>query len=130
MIYASFSQVLVTRDYKTFCKAMDIYRGPQPNRWRSPAESRTIAQFLLAVNTGRKAVFINFNNSLAVVVEPFFPNTRNGRKMKNAFRIIRSRLDREYPVNERAHDPVTLLPAYPVFDEESSKALARMLMGK
>jgi hypothetical protein len=108
---------------------MEIYRGPQPNRWRSPAESRTVAQFLLAVNTGRKAVFINLNKDLAIYVEPFFPNTKNGRKMSSAFRTIRSRLDRVFE-NEGTREPVTIIPDYPVFDDELSTALTKMIMGK
>jgi len=69
MIYATFSQVVVTRNYGVFCSAMDIRHGSGTARYRTPAESRVAAQFLLAVNANRKAVFVNFNRNIAVVVE-------------------------------------------------------------
>lgn len=79
MIYATFKSVFATRDYKTFCDLMGIPRGSV--RYRTPAENRAAHQFLLAVNTGRRAVFVNFNEDLAVVVEPCFANTRKGREL-------------------------------------------------
>lgn len=69
MIFASFSSVKFTRSYKLFCTYMDIPRGVGAGKLRTPAESRTVRQFLLAVNTNRRAVFVNFNSGLAVVVE-------------------------------------------------------------
>lgn len=79
MNYATFKSVFVTRDYKTFCDLMRIPRGSV--RYRTPAENRTAHQFLLAVNTGRRAVFVNFNEDLAVIVEPCFEKTRKGREL-------------------------------------------------
>lgn len=84
MIYASFNKVLVTRNYKNFCDHMKIPTGTNSRKWGTPAENRMVAQFLLAVNTGRRAVFINFNEDLAVVVEPFFPKTRAGRLLEKS----------------------------------------------
>lgn len=68
MIYTTIANSVVTRDYKLFCVMMDISYGPG-TKYRSPAESRTVAQFLLSVNTGRRAVFINFNRGIAAIVE-------------------------------------------------------------
>lgn len=69
MIYTSIPNSVFTRNYKLFCAMMEIPTG-SGTKYRTPAESRTVAQFLLAVNTKRRAVFINFNIDLSVVVEP------------------------------------------------------------
>lgn len=88
MIYTSFTKVVFTRDYDEFCRSMDIPWGVGSEKFRTPAESRTVAQFILAVNTGREAVFINFNSDLAVVVEPFFPNTPAGRELNRNIQAV------------------------------------------
>lgn len=69
MIYATFSNVIFIRSYKDFCSLMDIPHGPGASSRRTPAESRTVHQFLLAVNAGRSGVFINLNLDIAVIVE-------------------------------------------------------------
>lgn len=71
MIYASFTNVFKLRKYANFCFLMEIPMGLGAERRRTPAESRTVHQFLLAVNTNRRAMFVNFNKDLAVLVEPF-----------------------------------------------------------
>lgn len=126
MIYATFSKVLVTRDYKIFCDRMNIGYGPHA-KWRSPAECRMVAQFLLAVNTGRKAVFVNFNNGLAVVVEPFYPNTRNGRKMSDTFRRIGSSLDRNESFVEKRTLVANQWLDFSYNSDELSVGIARLL---
>lgn len=69
MIYTSFTNFVKTRDYRLFCIMMDIPYG-SGTKYRTPAENRTVNQFLLTVNTGRRAVYLNFNRDLAVIVEP------------------------------------------------------------
>jgi len=69
MIYTTITNSIVTRDYKLFCVMMDIRHGSGTARYRTPAENRTVTQFLLSVNTGRRAVFINFNRGIAAIVE-------------------------------------------------------------
>lgn len=70
MIYASFTKVYKIRSYRNFCFLMDIITGRGAAMRRTPAEARTVAQFLLAVNSNRRAVFVNLNKDLAVFVEP------------------------------------------------------------
>jgi len=71
MIYASFSNVIKTRNYNLFYDTMSIPRGVGAEKHRSPAESRTVRQFVLAVNTGRGGVFLNFNGDIAIVVDRY-----------------------------------------------------------
>lgn len=70
MIYASFSRVVYVKSYEEFCTSMDIWQGAGSETRRTPAETKIVFQFLLAFNTGRRGVFINFNKDLAVVLNP------------------------------------------------------------
>lgn len=85
MKYISSTRVIKTRSYEAFCKAMDIPFGPSSERRRTPAESRTAHQFLLAVNANRSSVFFNLNNGISVFVEQ--DQFRNVRKL---FRSVNS----------------------------------------
>jgi len=87
MIFANFTNVIKTRDYKTFCDIMSIEHGVGTEKYRTPAESRIARQFVLTVNTGRSGVFINFNNSVAVIVDK-----RYGASITAAIARVNSRL--------------------------------------
>jgi hypothetical protein len=70
MIYYSSLDPVYCDNYGMFCSIMGISFGPGSARNRTPAETRAVAAFLYAVNSGRGGVFINFNTDLKIVVNP------------------------------------------------------------
>jgi hypothetical protein len=68
MIYSHSLSPVYCVEYETFCHLMEIHFGPHSASWRSPAETRTVAAFLYAVNSGRGGVFVNWNRNITIVV--------------------------------------------------------------
>lgn len=93
MIYTSFTNFVKTRDYRLFCIMMDIPYG-SGTKYRTPAENRVVNQFLLTVNTGRRAVYLNFNRDLAVIVEP-----RNSANLKDKYGSYRTDINLRHAIS-------------------------------
>jgi len=125
MIYTSSTNVLKTRDYRLFCIMMDIPFGAGTARYQTPAENRTVKQFLLAVNSGRRAVFFNLNSGLAVFVEPrcFEPERLVGNYSRVQIRRMVIRIDLHESSFEGADEKLKGLfwKWYPEFEQSSRR---------